>query len=238
MNTELSPAERYALDVKHYERDDIVDVWESNYEIAKERLFIEYIDRFIPRDQVRLLDIGCGIGLHTLLWHERQKVVTASDLSTRFQEHVRRTYPFPFIRMDVLNCTLTEQYDICFCMGLATLVLDEERRFQTFATLARLVRPGSYLVLITPSHQWPFRALSGPVPLHSISRRDMEKLKEVGFEEARVFCWGSSLRFLWRSAAGRLVGRAIEAVSFRLGIGARKVVICRRRLNDAQPISL
>jgi SAM-dependent methyltransferase len=232
MDSDTLAEERYAADVKHYEREDIVRDWLNRYAIEKERQFIKSIDRFIPSNQVKLLDIGCGTGLHTFLWHEQNKAVTASDLSTRFQDYILQTYPFPFIRMDVLHCTTTEQYDICFCMGLATLVLDEQRRFQTFEALAKLVRPGSYVILITGSNQWPFVRFSNGVTLHSIDGRDLEKLEQLGLPVERAFYWGSSPRCLWHSRALRLLGRGIEAVSSRLGIGARKVVICHRAPNS------
>ncbi len=235
MNSNTSAEQRYAADVKHYEREDIVRDWLSRYEIEKERQFIRSIDRFIPHKQNKLLDIGCGTGLHTFLWHERNKSVTASDLSTRFQDHILQTYPFPFIRLDVLDCTTTEQYEICFCMAVATIVLDEQRRFQTFETLARLVRPGSFLILITGSNQWPFAWFSNGSVLHSLDGRDLEKLRQLGLAVEHVFYWGSSPKCLWRSRALRLLGQAIEAVSSPLGIGARKVVICRRVRNGDQP---
>lgn len=238
MNTVISPADRYAQDVRHYEQEDIVRLWLSAYEIEKERQLIKSINRFIPQDQLRLLDIGCGTGLHTSLWHEQGKAVTASDISVQFGDYIIHTYPFPFIRMDVLNCTLTEQYDICFCMAVATILLDEELRFQTFRTLARLVRPGSFLVLITGSNQKLFFGFAHHALLHSLDQRDLRKLVELGFAVERVFYWGCTPRWLWRWPLLRPLARCVEALGSGLDLGARKVVICRRLLNDTQPTSL
>jgi hypothetical protein len=215
------------------EQEDVVAKWLKAYEVDKERLFIKCIDRFIPREQVSLLDIGCGIGLHSYLWSERNKHVTASDFKTEFRDHFVRAYRFPFIWNDVLHSTIKEQYDICFCMAIGTILHDEERRFQTFQTLAGLVRAGSFLVLITCSNQWPFRTPSNGVFLHAIDDRDISKLKDLGFELQRVFYWSNTPKFLWRSPILRPFGRVVEEVGFRLGIGARKVVICRRNASAA-----
>jgi SAM-dependent methyltransferase len=85
-------------DKTHYERDDTVSTFLNAYEIEKERQFIKRIDRFIPKDQIHLLDIGCGLGLHASLWLERNKKVTASDFSTKFRDYIVENYDFPFIR--------------------------------------------------------------------------------------------------------------------------------------------
>jgi SAM-dependent methyltransferase len=212
-----------------HELEDLVSVWLKRYETEKERQFIKCVDRFIPSDQVRLLDIGCGIGLHTYLWSERNKQVSASDSSAEFRDHFVRTYRFPFIWNDVLNSTINQQYDICFCMAIGTILHDEGPRFQTFETLAGLVRAGSFLVLITCSNQWPFRTRSNGVFLHCLDERDAGKLKGLGLEIQKVFYWSSSPRFLWRSPGLRWLGRLVEEIGFRLGIGARKVMICQRK---------
>jgi hypothetical protein len=212
-----------------YETEDIVETWAKVYEIEKEREFIKCIDKYIPKDRMNLLDLGCGLGLHTDLWRKRGKKVTASDFSTQFRDYIIRTYTFPFIWMDVLNCTIREQYDICFCMAIGTILHDEERRFQTFETLARLTGTGGFLVLITGSNQWPFYVVSHKGLLHSVDERDIEKLRSLGLEVVRVFCWGGSPKFLWRAPVFKLVGGLVEEICFRLGIGARKVLICRRK---------
>jgi len=225
----LDGRNNYRTLMSEHEQEDLVSLWVKRYEIEKERRFIDYIDRFIPKEQVSLLDIGCGIGLHTYLWSERSKQVTASDFCAEFRDHFVRVYRFPFIWNDVLNSTIREEYDICFCMAIGTILHDEGPRFQTFETLARLVRAGSFLVLITCSNQLPFRTRSNGVFLHCLDDRDTGKLKDLGFEIQRVFYWSSSPRFLWRSSKLRWLGRLVEEIGFRLGIGARKIVICQRQ---------
>src|ERR1051326_4182602 len=99
-------ARNLSEDERHYEREDIVATWLGRYELEKERKFIESLDRCIPRNLVTLLDIGCGTGLHSWLWSQTNKRVAASDFSTRFRDHILRTYSFPFIWADVLNCDI------------------------------------------------------------------------------------------------------------------------------------
>lgn len=213
----------------HYERDDTVKIFLNAYDVEKERQFIKRIDRYIPKNQVRLLDIGCGVGLHASLWAEREKNVTASDFSTKFRDYVTEHYNFPFIWTDVLNCSIKDQYDVCFCMAIATIQVDEQARFQTFKTLADLVRVGSFLVLVSPSNQRAFDIRSRRASLHALDKRDFEKLEELGLHVERVFHWSSSPRSMWRSPASRWFANLIEKVGASLGIGARKVVICRRK---------
>src|SRR5215469_2715640 len=104
--------------VSDYESEDLIKMWLESYELEKERQFIKRIDRLIPSDRVKLLDIGCGIGLHTQLWSERNKQVTGSDFCQPFRDHFLHAYRFPFIWNDVLNSSIKEQYDICFCMAI------------------------------------------------------------------------------------------------------------------------
>jgi hypothetical protein len=214
--------------LEDYEREGIAKNWLHTYEVAKERQFVRCLDRFIPEGLVTLLDIGCGPGLHTYLWSQQGKHVAASDFSTKFRDHIIRTYTFPFIWNDVLNCTIRGPYDVCFCMAISTILHDEEQRFRTFEALAGLVRAGSFLVLVTGSNQWAFNPLSRRVPRHSIDNRDIGKLNDLGFSLERVFYWSCSPRFLWRAPPLRWMGALVEAIGSALGIGARKVVICRR----------
>ena len=69
--------------------------------------------------------------------------------------------------------------------------------------------------------------------MHSIDRRDIAKLTDLGLEVKRVFYWSSEPKFLWRSPALRMFARVIEGIGSGLGIGARKIVICQRKGNDA-----
>src|ERR1051326_5632791 len=132
-----------------YERSGIVGEWLSAYVLEKERQFIKCINRFVPETNKTLLDVGCGTGLHTSLWSEMGKQVTAADFSTQFRDHIQRTYNFPFMWLDVLNGSIEGTYDICFCMAITTILLDEDQRFRTFARLASILHPGSCLVLVT-----------------------------------------------------------------------------------------
>jgi SAM-dependent methyltransferase len=218
--------------MNRYEHEEVISIWLKAYAIEKEREFIKCIDKFIPSDQATLLDVGCGIGLHTYLWSERNKQVTASDFSTKFRDYILHAYHFPFIWNDVLNSTITQKYDICFCMAISTILHDEGQRYQTFDTLAKLVRGGSFLVLITGSNQWLFGGRSDKVVLHSINDRDLVKLRELGFAIEKVLYWSNSPKFLWLSPALRGLGRMFEGIGSCLGFGARKVVICRKAQDE------
>ena len=219
---------RLSTDEPENQSEDLVRVWLRSYEVEKERQFIKHIDRLIPNNRVKLVEIRCRIGLHTQLWSERNKQVTGSDFCEQFRDHFVRTYRFPFVWNDVLNSTMQGQYDICFCMAIGTILHDEELRFQTFRTLAQLVGSGSYLVLVTGSNQRLIALWRDRVVLHSLNARDLQKLRDFGFKVEKVFYWSSTPKFLWRSPVRRTIARLAETICTRLGIGARKVAICRK----------
>ena len=215
-----------------YEQEDIVGIWLKAYAAEKERQFIKCIDRCIPKHLVTLLDIGCGIGLHSQLWSERQKQVTASDFSTRFRDHFVSAYRLPFIWNDVLNSTIRGQYDICFCMSIGTILGDEGPRFRTFEALNRLMHAGSFLVLITPSNRLLLGRHRQATRMHSIDEQDIAKLRDLGLEAKRLFYWSNTPNRFWRLPAARVFARGIEAVGYHLGVGARKILICRRTAGE------
>jgi SAM-dependent methyltransferase len=218
--------------INNYEREDTLSFWLAAYELEKERCFISCIDQLLPEDQRVLLDIGCGTGLHTQLWSERNKRVTASDFSTKFRDHVVATYAFPFILADVLNCTIADSFDIVFCMAIATILGEQPQRFQTYTTLARLVRARGSLIFVGPSSLYP-KASNGE-RLHVFDENDLAKLKELDLEVVKVFRWGITPKIMWRVRVLKSIARAIEAIGCCLGIGAREVIVCRKGYGLAQ----
>ena len=209
-----------------------VRLWLNAYHPEKEREFIKYIERDIPEDKIDLLDVGCGIALHSQLWRERNKRVTASDINDEFGNYVVHAYDFPFIYLDVLNCSISDKFDICFCMAIGTILHEEAPRFRTFEVLAKLLREGSFLVLITHSKQWLFAKGSRRNAMHALDERDIAKLQDLGLNIRRVFYWSNSPKFLWRSPGLRVLARCAEYIGSHLGIGARKVLICQQ--NDGK----
>jgi hypothetical protein len=127
-----------------------------------------------------------------------------------------------------MSYRLQDDYDIYFCMALGTILHDESTRFRTFERLAGLMHPGSFLILITGSGQRLFAAIARKKLLHTIDRRDIEKLKDLGFEITSSFHWSSSPKAWWQWQKTRNLARIVERIGRQLGIGARKVVICEK----------
>ena len=205
-----------------------VRLWLNASKPEKERDFIKYVERDIPKDKIDLLDVGCGIALHSQLWRERNKNVTAADINPEFRDYVVQTYDFPFIDLDVLNCSISDRFDICFCMAIGTILHDEPPRFRTFEALTKLLREGSFLVLISHSKQCFFGTRSQRNAMHALDGRDIAKLEELGLRVRRVFYWSNSPKVLWRSPVLLALARGVEWIGSHLGIGARKVLICQK----------
>lgn len=68
----------------------------------------------------RLLEIGCGMGLHAALWQELGFRVTATDISNVGIQHARARNPGPhYVVGDLEDLDFgAEQFDVVFCRGM------------------------------------------------------------------------------------------------------------------------
>ncbi len=135
----------------------IHDSWEKTYRTAdNERFFEQAYDDLIRRINQpagsRALDIGCGICANSIRLARRGYTVSAVDYSepilVRARENVSRNQLSDRItigREDILNLSFpNDHFDLVLCWGVLMHIPNAER---AIAELARVAKPGSFLVL-------------------------------------------------------------------------------------------
>src|SRR5262245_36638848 len=152
------PVQQLSQDVKRQmNQPQIHDAWEKSYRIAEnERFFEEAYDVFTRRIGLpagaRALDIGCGICANSVRLARRGFVVSAADYSEailpRARENVARhglSERISIGREDILELSFPDgTFDLVLCWGVLMHVPDAEGALRE---LARVTRPGGYLVL-------------------------------------------------------------------------------------------
>jgi ubiquinone/menaquinone biosynthesis C-methylase UbiE len=135
----------------------IHDAWETAYRTAGiERLWERIYDDFVARigqpPGSHAIDIGCGPGYNAMRLARRGYRVTAVDYSEAIlplaRENVAHEHLSDVItigRDDILNLSYPSQnFDLVLCQGILMHVPDLT---QAVAEVARVARPGGYIVL-------------------------------------------------------------------------------------------
>jgi SAM-dependent methyltransferase len=172
-------------------------------------------DRFEHYIGQRVLEVGAGIGNHTVYFSERERVIASDiephylrELRARFDRHpnVRiASYRFPLTaedRADLLN----ERIDTIVCSNVLEHIEHDAETLQDFAST---LSPGGHLILLVPAHP----ALYGTLDVHlqHFRRYRRHPLRELvtrsGFEvesirylnRPGVFGWWLNSRVLRRT---------------------------------------
>ncbi len=111
-------------------------------------------DELLPADLAgrRLLDIGCGTGWFSAQAHHRGARVTSLDLGVPLLQQVRRKAPVHTTVGDALRLPFR---DSCFDLVISSEVV--EHTFDppgAVREMARVLRPGGFLVLTCPNRLW------------------------------------------------------------------------------------
>jgi 2-polyprenyl-3-methyl-5-hydroxy-6-metoxy-1,4-benzoquinol methylase len=106
---------------------------------------------------MRVLDVGCGPGRHSIALARRELVIHGIDISQRFvdiaREAVIATGPVAgavtFERIDARQMTFEEEFDvvICLCQGAFGLMTAEGDDDRIVAGMSAALRPGGRLAL-------------------------------------------------------------------------------------------
>lgn len=126
---------------------------------------------------MRILDIGCGTGRHSIELTKRGYNVTGVDLSDSQLKHARekslqQKLSIDFQKHDARNLPFIEEFDlaIMLCEGAFPLMETDEMNYQILKSAARSLKPGGKFV---------FTTLNGLFPLfHSVK----DFLSKVGQE--------------------------------------------------------
>ncbi len=135
----------------------IHEAWEKAYRtVENERFFEQAYDNFVGRlglpTDSRALDIGCGICANSIRLARRGFLVSAADYSEPILVQARDNVfsnelsdRISIGREDILHLSYPSAFfDLVLCWGVLMHVPDAER---AIAELARVLKPGGYLVL-------------------------------------------------------------------------------------------
>ncbi|RKY24342.1 MAG: hypothetical protein DRP62_03945 [Planctomycetota bacterium] len=214
---------------KGYEDSKNIKWWSEHYNEQKERQFIKKIIESIPDSGDKLLDIGCGIGMHSFIFKNLGKNVIALDYSKKMCDYAKNHYGLDVIRGDALKLPFTsEKFDITFTCGLSTIVGDEDIRIKSVREMRRITKKGGYIILSTPSDKsiyFKFKKDS----LHHLDDRDEGILQKEKLDVISTIYWGILPGFMWKNLILRIMAKFLELFSRSRYIGIRKVVICRKK---------
>lgn len=127
---------------------------------------------------LRILDVGCGTGRHSIELTKRGYHVTGIDLSEnqlqRAQEKAQAEgLDIDFRKMDARNLDFEQEFDmvIMICEGGFPLMETDEMNFLILQSATRVLKPGGKFI---------FTTLNGLFPLFHSVKEFMEKNTEEG----------------------------------------------------------
>jgi 2-polyprenyl-3-methyl-5-hydroxy-6-metoxy-1,4-benzoquinol methylase len=143
---------------------------------------MEFIAQTAPG---KALDLGCGTGTNAIILARHGWQVTGIDFASNAIRMARRKaaaagLKIEFHTADVSDLfMLTGVYDYALDIG-CLFTLEEKKRIQYAAELARLVQPGGeYMLYAWLPRQWQGR-------LWGISAEEVESLLQAGFRKGRI----------------------------------------------------
>jgi len=139
----------------------------------------DFIEREIGSDKdVRILDIGCGTGRHSIELTRRGYSVTGIDLSDSQLKRARekaseQKLEIGFHMHDARHLPFSEEFDlaIMLCEGAFPLMETDEMNFQILQSAAKAVKPGGKLI---------FTTLNGLFPLFHSVKDFLDSAKQDG----------------------------------------------------------
>ncbi len=151
----------YSKSQKYY--DDIYASMGKDYsaEANKARKFIQ---KHKLSDGDRLLDVGCGTGVHANLLSKHYQV-EGLDIDSRMLSVARKNYPkIKFQQGDMVNFELKSKFDIIVCLFSAIGYVKTKHRLQkTIKNMAQHLLPGGVLLVepwFTPNQWHPGRVFT------------------------------------------------------------------------------
>jgi ubiquinone/menaquinone biosynthesis C-methylase UbiE len=151
----------YSKSAKYY--DDIYTSMGKDYpaEANKVRKFIQ---KYKLSDDSRLLDVGCGTGVHANLLSKHYQV-EGLDINPKMLAVARKNYPkIKFQQGDMANFGLKSKFDIIVCLFSAIGHVKTKVRLQkTIKNMAQHLLPGGVLLVepwFTPNQWHPGRVFT------------------------------------------------------------------------------
>jgi len=128
--------------------------------------------------QIRILDIGCGTGRHSIELAKRGYIITGVDLSDSMLKRARekasaQKINVDFFKHDARNLPFTDEFDlaIMICEGSFPLMETDEMNYQILQNAAKSLKDKGKLI---------FTTLNGLFPLFHSVKDFMSSHKEDG----------------------------------------------------------
>ncbi len=140
----------------------------------------DFIEQELHRDKsLRLLDVGCGTGRHSIELTKRGYWVTAIDLSdsmlAKAREKAEKQHlKIDFLKQDARNLSFENEFDVAImlCEGAFPLIETDEMNFEILRNVTKSLKVHGKLI---------FTTLNGLFPLtHSVEGFTNSKAKEAG----------------------------------------------------------
>ena len=112
----------------------------------------DWIAMYCNANGKKLLDLGCGAGIYTELFHERGFCVTGVDFSKRSIGYARRNaeergYAITYLYMDYLNISFDAEFDVATLIYCDFGVLSPESRAVLLQKVYTALKVGGILIL-------------------------------------------------------------------------------------------
>lgn len=125
------------------------DIWESlrGHSLEKETNFIKAI--IGDRERLKILDIGCGSGMHAARLQELGHEVTGIDLNSNMIQYAKEHYPqCTFQQMNMTDIDkLKERFDLIVCICTTLCYLTDNKSLDKFMNDVRgLLNPGGKFI--------------------------------------------------------------------------------------------
>jgi SAM-dependent methyltransferase len=208
-----------------------------------------------------VLDVGSGTGFYVDRWRALgAEAVIASDLTAVAVERLRRRYPDAEVRQLDAAAPVEEdldgRFDAISAIDVVFHVLDDAAYRQAFQNLARMLRPGGFLVFSEDFLRGPRRtrrhgvsrtrdevhAAVAAAGLVAERRRPVFFMMNEPFEASARWLrrwWATLTRVVVpRPRLGALAGAALFPVDAALGAvlwegPSTELMVCRRSVSDA-----
>lgn len=124
---------------------------------------VDFIEQEIKHNKtVRILDVGCGTGRHSIELAKRGYLVTGIDLSANMlakaRKNAKATGVSPiFKRRDARTFRFREKFGLCvmLCEGSFPLMETDEMNFQILKNIRKSMLPGGKLIFTTLNGLFP-----------------------------------------------------------------------------------